>query len=115
MARDDHHGIRSDHDLTKEFNEAAAPPTPTEPKHAKPTPEYRPPLPAGPGLGSLAPEPAPIPDRAASPQLRDQQPDPGPKPVPHREAFNTAARSGLLRAVFERKARDQEKGPDQCL
>ena len=113
MAHNDHSGIRSDHDLTKDFNEAAAPPK--EAKHAKPTPEYRPPLPAGPGLGSLSPQPAPIPDRDVSPQLRDQQPDPSPKPVPHREPFNTAARSGLLRAIFEREARDQEKGPDQGL
>lgn len=113
MARDDHHGIRSDHVLTNEFNEAAAPPE--EAKHAKPTPEYRPPFPAGPGLGSLLPELALIPDRDVSPQLRDQSPDPRTKPVPHREAFNTAARSGLLRAIFERKARDHEKGPDQGL
>ena len=113
MARDDHHGIRSDHDLTKDFNEAAA--SPEEAKHAKPSPEYRPPLPAGPGLESLSPEPAPIPDRDVSPQLRDQQPELSRKPVPHREAFNTVARSGLLRAIFERKARDQEKRPDQGL
>tara|TARA_R110000782_G_scaffold102483_5_gene189526 strand:- start:27235 stop:27570 length:336 start_codon:yes stop_codon:yes gene_type:complete len=108
MANEHDPGIKTGHDLTESFNEAANPPT--RAKEPLPTVELRPPAPMGPGLGSISQNHAS--ERAVSPQLRDPDSAAPPKSPPTREAFNTAARAGALRAMFERRAGERTNERD---